>query len=203
MQPLSQEIDVSPAGSFSLNSLLRVSARPVLHRLSVYGVLPQQLVQIISRASVRLLDSDLTSQTPHDCGPGEEIGLPLAALAHQAHAMTERILELMAHVEWLAAQERIELTTEESAARDFIADATLTMTRFGRYHGDDVQRALALKFAANELLLHLVSSAAVKDFSDQRDLLAFTKMAGSSYRCYHELRASMGAGNAVNAQGCQ
>ena len=49
---------------------------------------------------------------------------------------------------------------------------------------------LALKLASNELLLHLVASGAVERYADQRDLLAFTKMEGSSYRCYHELRAA-------------
>ncbi|AMP04963.1 hypothetical protein [Collimonas pratensis] len=379
MQTLAQEVEVSatpnhlnspanpPTHSFSLNSLLLVTAQPVLHRLSAYGELPRQLIQIISRASVRLLDSDmLISQTPHNYERSEEIGRPSVALAHQEHAMSESILEmihqeglaphykpfmrtfarilfslfltpdqydracacidsgnnlrflmsdgggptlgswrtvaqpegdgfklhidkvwgmyanldgmaivaartpgaffpsaylvwpeqyetlkrtacgdsfldgvvqlgnvkgtvqvaqgdrlkvggpavlnkylttvrpflvraLMAHVEWLAAQGRVELTAEEHAARDFIAAAARAKTQSGRYDSEDVQRVLALKFASNELLLHLVSRGAVKHFSDQRDLLAFTKMEGSSYRCYHELRASMRVSKAVAA----
>ena len=98
---------------------------------------------------------------------------------------------LMAHVQWLAAQNRIELRMEERAACNFIASAAHAKTQSVGYDSEDVHRVLALKFASNEFLLHLVSSGAVKCFSDQRDLLAFTKMEGSSYRCYHELRASM------------
>ncbi|WP_278939379.1 hypothetical protein, partial [Pseudomonas helleri] len=98
---------------------------------------------------------------------------------------------LMAHLQWLANQGRLELTPDERASRDFIAAAARTKTLADRYESEDVHRVLALKLASNELLLHLVSRGAVASFLDQRDLLAFTKMEGSSYRCYHELRASM------------
>ncbi|WP_211441176.1 hypothetical protein [Collimonas humicola] len=359
MQTLAQDVDVNPARSFSLNSLLLVTAQPVLHRLASYGALPRQMIQIISRASVRLQDSDmLISQTPHSYERSEEIRQPSVALAHQEHAMAESMLELirqeglaphyksfmqtfarilfslfltpgqydrasacldsgnnlhflmsdggeptlsswrtvaqpegdgfklhidkvwgmhanldgmaivvartlgayfpsaylvwpeqyatlkrtacgapflddvvqlgnvkgtvqvaqgdrlqaggsavlnkylatvrpllvralMAHVEWLATQDRVELTAEERTALGFITAAARAETQSGRYDNEDVHRVLALKFASNELLLHLVSRGAVRGFSDQRDLLAFTKMEGSSYRCYHELRASM------------
>ena len=95
------------------------------------------------------------------------------------------------HLQWLANQGRLELTPDERASRDFIAAAAHTKTLADRYESEDVHRVLALKLASNELLLHLVSRGAVASFLDQRDLLAFTKMEGSSYRCYHELRASM------------
>ncbi len=97
---------------------------------------------------------------------------------------------LMAHVEWLHDQGRLRLGPDERAARDFIADAARAKTQTGTYANEDVHKVLALKFASNELLLHLVASGAVERYADQRDLLAFTKMEGSSYRCYHELRAA-------------
>lgn len=97
---------------------------------------------------------------------------------------------LMAHVEWLCGQGRLRLGADERAARDFIAEAARIKTQTGTYASEDVHKVLALKFASNELLLHLVASGAVAGYADQRDLLAFTKMEGSSYRCYHELRAA-------------
>ncbi|ERE13367.1 hypothetical protein [Pseudogulbenkiania ferrooxidans] len=103
---------------------------------------------------------------------------------------------LMAHVEWLHGRGRLRLGEDERAARDFIAAAARAKTQTGTYAAEDVHKVLALKFASNELLLHLASSGAVERFADQRDLLAFTKMEGSSYRCYHELRAAARAQNA-------
>ncbi len=353
MQTLTQGIDASP----SCASLLHLCAQPVIHRLSIYGELPDHLIHIISRASVRLMDSDmLITQTMHNYEHAEQLNRPSVALTQPTHEL-EHILEriqqdglalhyrsfmqnfahlfslfltpdqyerarasidgggalrflmsdaggptlnswrtiaqpegdgfklhidkvwgmyanldgmaivaartpgsffpsaflvwpeqyktlkrtlcgapflgdvvqlgnvkgtvqvsqddrlkvggpavlnkylttvrpflvraLMAHVDWLASQGRIELTQEERASRDFIAAAARAKTLSERYESEDVQRVLALKFASNELLLHLVSRSAVPSFLDQRDLLAFSKMEGSSYRCYHELRASM------------
>lgn len=99
---------------------------------------------------------------------------------------------LMAHLTWLEREGRLVMTAQERASRDFIAAAARAKTQSDRYDSEDVHRVLALKFASNELLVHLVGDDAVKHFADQRDLLAFTKMEGSSYRCYHELRAGMG-----------
>ncbi|MEO8488662.1 hypothetical protein [Pseudomonas sp.] len=353
MQLLTQGIDTSQPTP----SLLQLCAEPVLHRLSIYGELPQQLIQIISRATVRLMDSDmLIAQTLHNDAPAEPLNRPSVALTQPTHEL-EHVLKriqhdglalhyrsfmqnfahlfslfltpdqydrarasidggsalrflmsdaggptlnswrtiaepegdgfklhidkvwgmyahldgmaivaartpgsffpsaflvwpdqykklkptlcgtpflgdvvqlanvrgtvqvsqddrlkmggpavlnkylttvrpflvraLMAHVQWLASQGRIELTRDERASCEFIAAAARTKTQSERYESEDVHRVLALKFACNELLLHLVSRNAVTSFLDQRDLLAFTKMEGSSYRCYHELRASM------------
>jgi predicted HNH restriction endonuclease len=40
---------------------------------------------------------------------------------------------------------------------------------------------------ANELWLSLVVNGSVASQADQRDLLGFTKMEGSSYRCFREI----------------
>jgi hypothetical protein len=98
---------------------------------------------------------------------------------------------LMAHVGWLARSDRLSLSAANESAWQFIAQAALTQSRSTVYGVDSVQRVLALKFAANELLGELVRSGAVRRFEDQRDLLAFSKMEGSSYRCYYELRAAL------------
>jgi hypothetical protein len=95
---------------------------------------------------------------------------------------------LMAHLGWLARVERVALDANALAALRFLADAAKAQTDARVYSLDHVGRALALKFASNELLASLVRAGAVHSFSDQRDLLAFSKMEGSSYRCYHELR---------------
>jgi hypothetical protein len=97
---------------------------------------------------------------------------------------------LMAHLGWLARQGRVVLDAHAQAAMEFIAQAARAQTESHVYSFESVQRVLALKFASNELLGALVRDGAVRDFGDQRDLLAFSKMEGSSYRCYHELRTS-------------
>jgi hypothetical protein len=97
------------------------------------------------------------------------------------------ILGVIAHVRWLAAQGRIgadgpeleDLERLASVARAVVEENVLT-----RHSIDEV---LALKFAVNETLLSLVRSDPAVGPSDQRDLLAFSKMEGSSYHCLAEI----------------
>jgi len=99
---------------------------------------------------------------------------------------------LMAHVTWLASQERLTLSAAQSAAIEYLNTVSQSMTKkwaITRYSEDEV---MALKFASNALLFELVETQAVKHVSDQRDLLAFTKMEGSSYRCFLEIYARSG-----------
>lgn len=96
---------------------------------------------------------------------------------------------LMHHLLWLSHQGRLELDTELSGNIDFIlgyADHFLAQSDFSIH---SVNQVLALKFASNELLAHIVATNKVKHFADQRDLLGFTKMEGSSYRCFFEIYA--------------
>ncbi|MEB5508067.1 hypothetical protein QMA69_32705, partial [Burkholderia pseudomallei] len=95
---------------------------------------------------------------------------------------------LMAHVGWLAREGRLALSPAHESVRRFVADAARAQSRSSVYGADVVQRVLALKFAANELLGDLVRGGAVRRFDDQRDLLALSKMEGSAYRCYYEIR---------------
>lgn len=78
----------------SRHSLLNLCAQPVVHRLSIYGELPAHLIQIISRACVRLMDSDmLISQTMHNYEFAEIMLEPtLVALSQPTHEL-EHILE--------------------------------------------------------------------------------------------------------------
>ncbi|MDN7676324.1 hypothetical protein QZM22_28465 [Burkholderia oklahomensis] len=98
---------------------------------------------------------------------------------------------LMAHVGWLARADRLVLSPAHEAVWRFVAQGARAQSRSTVYGADSVQRVLALKFAANELLGELVRQGAVRRFDDQRDLLALSKMEGSAYRCYYEIR--MGA----------
>ncbi|NIF70268.1 polyketide synthase [Burkholderia sp. Ap-962] len=98
---------------------------------------------------------------------------------------------LMAHVAWLEKTGRLALSPELRGVHHFIAEAARSQTEIAHYSFGKVQRVLAIKLLSNEFLCALVRGRAVASFDDQRDLLAFTKMEGSSYRCYHELRKSL------------
>ena len=96
---------------------------------------------------------------------------------------------LMNHLLWLARQDRLSMDDKLASHISFIqsyADQFLAQPGFSIHSVDQV---LALKFASNELLAHVVASNKVKRFEDQRDLLGFTKMEGSSYRCFLEIYA--------------
>lgn len=100
---------------------------------------------------------------------------------------------LMAHVQWLDSNGKIALSQqqrESATALGAIATAC--------YHGlvarkSSLPMALAIKFASNRLLLDLVASEAAVDSSIQRDLMAFTRMEGSSYRCLFEIYSKVKA----------
>lgn len=94
---------------------------------------------------------------------------------------------LMNHVLWLESQDRLALSETDRDNIAFMkraADWCVSQTNFSIH---SVDRVLSLKFASNEILLDLVAKGAVKDIADQRDLLGFTKMEGSSYRCLFEV----------------
>lgn len=94
---------------------------------------------------------------------------------------------LLAHVEWLVEVGRARPDRRWiDAAADLRAVAEAASHRTD-YSALSVNVALAVKLASNELLLDLVVSDAVPDVADQRDLLAFTRMEGSSYRCFFEI----------------
>jgi len=97
---------------------------------------------------------------------------------------------VMAHLGWLARHDRLALDADSAATHAYLGEIARRQSRSERYDADNSQRVLALKFASNELLVDLVRRGAIKRFDDQRDLLAFSKMEGSSYHCYHALRAN-------------
>lgn len=94
---------------------------------------------------------------------------------------------LMNHLLWLEARGRLQLDEQQHEMRAYIDDVARTLSEqpsFTRYSEDDV---MALKFSSNALLFDLVVKRRVTQLMDQRDLLGFTKMEGSSYRCLLEI----------------
>lgn len=94
---------------------------------------------------------------------------------------------LMQHLHWLEAQGRLSLDEQQNEMRAYLEDVARQLSEqqsFTRYSEDDV---MALKFSSNALLFDLVEKQRVPQLMDQRDLLGFTKMEGSSYRCLLEI----------------
>lgn len=94
---------------------------------------------------------------------------------------------ICSHVAWLERQGRARRTPEQREAFAYvqqIAEDLCKVNVFTRYSEDEV---MAVKFASNEIVLQLIESGGVPDLMDQRDLLGFTKMEGSSYRCFYEI----------------
>ncbi|CQJ56187.1 Uncharacterised protein [Yersinia intermedia] len=97
------------------------------------------------------------------------------------------VASLMQHLYWLEQQKRLAPESQQQEAREYLVSVTRTLASqqsFNRYSEDEV---MALKFTSNALLFDLVEQQRVTSLSDQRDLLGFTKMEGSSYRCLMEI----------------
>jgi hypothetical protein len=97
------------------------------------------------------------------------------------------VKSLMHHLLWLHDNNRVELDEGDRASIDFILNMVNWCNAQDKFSIHSVDRVLALKFTSNELLLSLVIKGAVPQLSDQRDLLGFGKMEGSSYRCLLEI----------------
>lgn len=94
---------------------------------------------------------------------------------------------LMGHLHWLEAQECLFPDEQQHEMRAYLESTAMELAaqqHFTRYSEDDV---MALKFGSNALLFDLVEKRRVPQLMDQRDLLGFTKMEGSSYRCLLEI----------------
>ncbi len=97
------------------------------------------------------------------------------------------IQALCAHVGWLARHQRVRLDGHAVACIDFLLEAARNQSALGVFDRFSEDQAMALKWMANEVWLELVLQGTVAQRGDQRDLLAFTKMEGSSYRCFIEI----------------
>ncbi len=97
------------------------------------------------------------------------------------------VTSICLHLHWLARNARLRLQGDA-------LDAALNLEQLARAvmaqtlaQGATEDAVMLLKFAANELLLELVTSEAAPRSDDQRDLLGLSKMEGSSYRCLLEV----------------
>lgn len=97
------------------------------------------------------------------------------------------VKSLMHHLLWLQKNGRITLDANDGACVDFIINTANWCNSQEVFSIHSVDRVLALKFTSNELLQTLVIKGAVANLMDQRDLLGFSKMEGSSYRCLLEI----------------
>ena len=97
------------------------------------------------------------------------------------------MLGAIAHVLWLIEQGRANASAD-------IRDMLCALRSFARSVVDDnqmhrhaIDEVLALKFAMNEAVLAIVKADPSMAISDQRDLLGFSKLEGSSYHCLEEI----------------
>jgi hypothetical protein len=114
-------------------------------------------------------------------------GGPLGVSYFLCQARPRLVSAVTHHVHWLARQGRVRQDTQAYAdleSLDAAAAAIRGQTTINRHSIDEV---LALKFALNETLLEIACVDQTLSAPDQRDLLALTKMEGSSYRCLLEI----------------
>lgn len=114
-------------------------------------------------------------------------GGPIAAKVFLTLARPWLIQALCAHARWLSAQGRLTLDACGAEAVAWLDEAARNQAALGAFDRFSEDQAMALKWIANETWLHLVTSGCVPAASDQRDLIGFSKMEGSSYRCFHEI----------------
>ena len=94
---------------------------------------------------------------------------------------------LMAYLDWLESSRRLLRSEHQRHATGNLQALARTASFRDLYSGLSIDEISAVKFASNELILDIVASASVVDAGDRRDLLGFTKMEGSSYRCLFEI----------------
>ncbi len=97
------------------------------------------------------------------------------------------IQALCAHAQWLARQQRLRLDASAQECIAFLQEAARNQAALGSFDRFSEDQAMTLKWMANELWSRLVVDGCVPGKGDQRDLLSFTKMEGSSYRCFSEI----------------
>jgi hypothetical protein len=97
------------------------------------------------------------------------------------------VMGLMAQLHWLDRQGRIALSDTEAECAACIDRLARSMAASGALTRHSEDEVMALKFVSNSLLLQIAQGRTVKAIMDSRDLLGFTKMEGSSYRCFYEI----------------
>ncbi|MFE8073097.1 hypothetical protein QQM79_18705 [Marinobacteraceae bacterium S3BR75-40.1] len=94
---------------------------------------------------------------------------------------------IMQHLTWLEDQERLLRSASHTEIRHYIQSVAKSICEQTQIDRHLIDKVLALKFLSNEFLVQLVGDQQLPNLGDQRDALGFTKMEGSSYRCFFEL----------------
>ncbi len=94
---------------------------------------------------------------------------------------------LMAHLQWLHRTGGCHLQAMQLDGAQALQAMATRLAEQTTYSIDAVTQVMALKFASNALLADCVLAGAPASPEVARDLLAFTKMEGSSYRCFKEI----------------
>jgi hypothetical protein len=114
---------------------------------------------------------------------------PLAVSLLLALIRPQFVRCLMIHLLWLKECARLVINDVAEEGIRWLHGAALAVASEQLPTSTTLRQVLALKFASNEILLELVIRGAFVNAADERDALAFTKMEGSSYRCFKELCA--------------
>jgi hypothetical protein len=114
-------------------------------------------------------------------------GGPISSKIFLALARPWLIQALCGHIEWLKKNGRITLRDQDLERIAFLREASINQAALGIFDRFTEDQAMALKWVANEVWSDLVVRGAAQSLNDQRDLIAFTKMEGSSYRCFFEI----------------
>jgi hypothetical protein len=112
---------------------------------------------------------------------------PTTASIHLALLRPFFVRAITAHLEWLRQKDALLLDSESEEILGIISSLAMRVSRESTFSIGRVRRALALKLLCNQLLVNLVSDDCFLESSDERDALGFSKMEGSSYRCFYEL----------------
>ncbi len=102
------------------------------------------------------------------------------------------VLAFMAHIDWLRVRKRVRTSDAILRSLENLRELATTLTTKPERGRLFAAEAMAIKFASNELILQLIVEDQEINPPDRRDLLGFTKMEGSSYRCYTEISAMAG-----------
>ena len=101
------------------------------------------------------------------------------------------VKSLMHHLLYLQRQGKVSLESQDQHHIEYLIGVCQRQLEDKVFSIHSVNKVLATKFASNELLLDLVSRGCVNDTDTERDLLSFTKMEGSSYRCFFEIYSKL------------
>ncbi|ASP37673.1 hypothetical protein CHH28_02860 [Bacterioplanes sanyensis] len=101
------------------------------------------------------------------------------------------VKSLMHHLLFLHQHKEVHLDHQDQHHIEYLIGVCQRQLENNHFSIHSVNRVLATKFASNELLLNLVMDNKVVRTEVQRDLLGFSKMEGSSYRCFFEIYSKL------------